>query len=210
MNARENHRLRLWVGLANSPERVTALSPFELVERPLRGEGFESEIGSPTWPASGAVLAAGIALFADGVVEYECDRDRLGVTLLRAVGQIAKPVLATRPIWAGPPTPTPEGQCLGAYDIELAVLHDTSSDELIEEWERFALPLLDIATSGEGEALAGRLLDVAGAHVSSVRRVADSVEVRIWNDLTVPRVASVNGQRIEIRPCGIETITLKR
>jgi len=210
VNGRENHRLRLWIGLPSSPERVTALSPFEIVDRPLRGEGFASEIGSPTWPARGAVLAAGTALFADGVVEYEVDGDRLGVTLLRAVGQIAKPVLATRPIWAGPPTPTPEGQCLGTYDIELAVLHNTSGDELVEEWERFALPLLDVATTGGGDAFPGPLIDVAGAHLSSVRRVADSVEVRIWNDLTVSRVASIDGQHIEIRPAGIETITLQR
>ena len=83
------------------------------------------------------VLAAGTALLAEGVVEYEVDQDRLGVTLLRAVGMLAKPILATRPIWAGPSTPTPEGQCLGASDIELAVLTEVSADQLVDEWERF-------------------------------------------------------------------------
>ena len=208
-NSRENHRLRLWVGLPSSPDRVTALSPFEIVDRPLRGEGFEFEIGSSTWPARGAVLAAGTALLAEGVVEYEVDEDRLGVTLLRAVGTLAKPILATRPIWAGPSTPTPEGQCLGAYDIELAVFTDATADQLVDEWERFALPLIDINTAGGGEAAPSRLLRVEGAHLSAVRRIGDVLEVRLWNESPAPCSASVEGRTVEIRPAGIETISLE-
>lgn len=201
--------MRLWVGLPSEPERVTALSPFEIVERPLRGEGYEFEIGSPTWPARGAVLAAGTALLAEGVIEYEVDRDRLGVTLLRAVGMLAKPVLATRPIWAGPPTPAPKGQCLGAYDIELAVLTEASADELVDEWERFALPLLDISTSGGGDAVPSSLLRVDGAHLSAVRRVGNALEVRVWNETFAPCAATVDGRTFDIRPAGIETVLLK-
>ena len=207
-NSRENHRLRLWVGLPSSPDRVTALSPFEVVDRPLRGEGFEFEIGSSTWPARGAVLAAGTALLAEGVVEYEVDQDRLGVTLLRAVGMLAKPILATRPIWAGPSTPTPEGQCLGAYDIELAVLTEASADQLVDEWERFALPLLDMSTFGEGDATTSSLLRVEGAHLSAVRRIGEALEVRLWNESSEPCSATINGRAVEIRPAGIVTITL--
>ena len=176
----------------------------------MRGEGFVSEIGSATWPARGAVVAAETALFADGVMEYEVDGDRLGVTLLRAVGQIAKPTLATRPIWAGPSTPTPEGQCFGTYQMDLGVLVGVSREGLVQEWERFGLPFLELEAPGEGEATEGRLLDVAGAHLSSVRRHGGSVQVRLWNDLAVPRVASVEGQHFEIRPPGIETVSLER
>jgi hypothetical protein len=208
-NGRENHRLRLWVGLPERPQRIMALSPFEIVDRPLVGEGFESEIGSPTWPASGAVLAAGTALLAEGVVEYEVAGDRLGVTLLRAVGELAKPVLATRPIWAGPPTPTPGGQCLGTYDIELAVLTGASRDELVAEQERFALPLLEVAAPGGGDASPRALLHVAGAHLSAVRRVRSGIEVRVWNDLPEPRTAAVDGHEVHLRPCAIDTLRIR-
>ena len=185
-----------------------ALSPFEVVDRPLRGEGFEFEIGSSTWPARGAVLAVGTALLSEGVVEYEVDQDRLGVTLLRAVGMLAKPILATRPIWAGPSTPTPEGQCLGAYDIELAVLTEASADQLVDEWERFALPLLDTSTFGGGDATPSNLLRVEGAHLSAVRRIGEALEVRLWNESSEPCSATINGRAVEIRPAGIVTITL--
>jgi hypothetical protein len=209
VNSRENHRLRLWFELPSSPEHTTALSPFEVVRRPLIGEGFESEIGSATWPARGAVLAASTAVFSEGVVEYEVDRNRLGVTLLRAAGILAKPTLATRPIWAGPPTPTPGGQCLGTYDIELAILTDASKDQLHDEWERFALPLLEIPTAGGGGEIPRSMLNVAGAHLSAVRRVATGVEVRVWNEHSEPCVTVVNGHSLEVRGAGIATIILE-
>jgi hypothetical protein len=209
VNSRENHRLRLWFELPSSPEHTTALSPFEVVRRPLIGEGFESEIGSATWPARGAVLAASTAVFSEGVVEYEVDRNRLGVTLLRAAGILAKPTLATRPIWAGPPTPTPGGQCLGTYDIELAILTDASEDQLHDEWERFALPLLEIPTAGGGGETPRSMLNVAGAHLSAVRRVATGVEVRVWNEHSEPCVTVVNGHSLEVRGAGIATIILE-
>jgi hypothetical protein len=91
------------------------------LDRPLVGEGYADEVGSPTWPARGAVLAGDTALLAEGVIEYEVAGDRLGITLLRATGIIAHPTLATRPIWAGPPTLTPEAQCLGETRFALGV-----------------------------------------------------------------------------------------
>lgn len=208
-NAREDHRLRLWVGLPGRPERVTALSPFEIVDRPLHGEGFASEMGALTWPASGAVLAAGTALLAEGTVEYEVDGDRLGVTLLRAVGELARPSLRTRPVWAGPPTPAPGGQCLGAYDVELGIAR-TSVDRLVDVWEQFALPILDVPAPGGGDSAGGRLLTIEGGHVSAIRRVADDVEVRVWNDRGTPSTVTIEDRVVEVRPFGIETARLAR
>ncbi len=52
------------------------------------------------------------------------------MTLLRCVGTISQPggAIATRPVCAGPPTETPDGQCLGRHEFEYALL--PGADEL--------------------------------------------------------------------------------
>ena len=113
-NERRDHRLRMHVGLATPAANAFAGAPFEIVERPLVGEGGEGEAPSPTWPARHVVLASDIALLGEGVFEYEVvDRRAIAVTLLRCVGTISRETLATRPWPAGPSTPTPNAQLIG-------------------------------------------------------------------------------------------------
>src|SRR5207247_1382289 len=69
-------------------------------------------------PAHGFVAAAsgarGLALLAPGFFEYEwTSRGDLLVTLLRAVGELSRGDLPTRPGHAGWPTSTPLAQCPG-------------------------------------------------------------------------------------------------
>jgi alpha-mannosidase len=121
--------------------RVLAGAPFELVDRPLVGEGGEGEAPSPTWPARHVVMAAGTAVFHEGVFEYEVvDGHEIAVTLLRCVGTISRESLATRPWPAGPATPTPGAQMLGETRFLLGVWPDADEEHLIETWERFAAP----------------------------------------------------------------------
>jgi len=207
-NGRPDHRLRLWVDLDATPDGSTALAPFEVVDRPLVGEGYADEIGSPTWPASGAVLAGSTALLADGVVEYEVAGARLGITLLRAVGIIARTGLATRPVWAGPPVLTPEAQCLGEIAFALGIAREAGRAMLPELRERFALPILEVAAPGGGQADTGRLLEVEGAQLSSVRRVADGLAVRVWNDRAEARTCRIAGRPIDLGPARILTVTV--
>jgi hypothetical protein len=138
-NEREDHRLRLHVGLPQSASRVVAGAPFELVERPLVGEGGDIEAPSATWPARHIVLASDTAMFHEGVVEYEIVGDAIALTLLRCVGAISRDALATRPWPAGPTTPTPNAQMLGDTEFRLSVWPDADPDELIGAWERFAI-----------------------------------------------------------------------
>ena len=206
-NRRPDHRLRLWVGLETAPNGSTALVPFELVDRPLVGEGYQDEVGSPTWPARGAVLAGEIALLSEGVIEYEVAGDRLGITLLRAVGLIARATLPTRPIWAGPATPTPEAQCLGETRFSCGIWPGATREQLPEAWERFALPILAVPTPGGGTGpSSGRLLPILGAQLSAVRRVDGALEVRVWNERMQTTTAHVADRELELGPAEIRVI----
>jgi alpha-mannosidase len=140
-NERPDHRLRLHVALPEPARSAIAGAPFELVERPLVGEGGEGERASPTWPARHVVLASGTAVLHEGVVEYEVvDGERLAVTLLRCVGAISRESLATRPWPAGPSTPTPGAQMLGATELRLGLWAGADRETLLERWDRFAVP----------------------------------------------------------------------
>lgn len=207
-NTRPDHRLRLWVHLDAEATGSTALVPFEIVDRPLVGEGYELEVGSPTWPARGAVLAADTAVLAEGVIEYEVADARLGIALLRATGTISRETIATRPIDAGPDVPTPDAQCLGETAFALGVWRRAGRDGLVQGWERFALPILEVPAAGGGIADAERLLEVDGANLSAVRRVSDGVEVRVWNDGVVASRVIVGGRQLELGPAQIASVVL--
>jgi hypothetical protein len=201
-NERDDHRLRLHVGLPATADGSLAGSPFELVRRPLLGEGSHHEAASPTWPARHLVVAAGTAVFHEGVVEYEVTGDDLAVTLLRAVGSISRERLATRPYAAGPQTPTPVAQMHGETVFTLAVWPDAPEDPavLLEGWERFGLPIVEAPAAGGGVLPRERsLLAVrsAGAQLSGARRNGDAVEVRLWNPYPDRTVDAVVGSR----PC---------
>ena len=205
-NRRQDHRLRMHVHLPDAVDSSTALSPFEVVQRPLRGEGFVSEIGSPTWPARGGILAGQTAVLAEGVMEYEVTETAIAMTLLRAVGIIAKPTVPTRPIWAGPSIPTPEGQSQGIYRMSFGINPSAKVENLIRDHERFAMPVLEIDTQGGGEQDTGQLLDVTGANISAIRRRGEALEVRVWNDTMTPRTAFVSGTAVDMGPAEICTV----
>jgi hypothetical protein len=145
-------------------------------------------------------------VLSEGVVEYEAHGDRLGITLLRAVGVIARPTLTTRPIWAGPSIAAPEGQCRGESSCELGVLRDTAPEDLAREWERFALPIVEREASGHGHLSPAQLLRVEGAELSSVRRRGDQLEVRVWNARTTDARARVGDIELVLGSAMIQTV----
>jgi hypothetical protein len=208
-NERPDHRLRLRLRLPETATGSLAGSPFELVERGFVSEGSEAEAPSPTWPARGVVLAGGLAVLAPGVIEYEASEHELAVTLLRCVGTISRARLTTRPGSAGPDVPTPEAQMLGETRLELAVLPRARPEDLLPAWERFALPFRSVRAPGGGHLPdRGSLLEVRGAELSSVRRRAGALEVRLWNPGQTALTASVAGRDHKVGPAGIETIRL--
>jgi hypothetical protein len=206
-NEREDHRLRLHIELPDATDRAVAGAPFELVDRPLVGEGSSVETASPTWPARHVVMASRTAVFGEGVFEYEVvDGRELAVTLLRSVGAISKENLATRPWPAGPGTPTPNAQMIGKTEFALGVWLKTERDRLLNMWERFALPIVAAPARGGGHRpSSGSLLRIDGdIELSSVRRRIGHLTVTAWNghwDRSVD--VNIGDHRHEIGPAKI-------
>jgi alpha-mannosidase len=208
-NARPDHRLRLIVTLPGPVDGAVAGAPFELVERGLTSEGgFEPD--SPCWPARGVVLAGGVAVLHEGVMEYEVVEGRaLAVTLLRCTGTISRGGFATRNWPAGPDIPTPEAQMLGRTEFALGLMSGAGRDDLLDAWERFALPLVEAPAAGGGELPSSdTLLDLrpGGARLSNVRRVGGAIEVRVWNPSPSAITAVVGRREIALAPARIETV----
>jgi alpha-mannosidase len=211
-NERPDHRLRLVVTLPTVVDRSLAGAPFELVSRPLVGEGSGIEAASATWPARHVVVAGDVAVLHEGVFEYEVvDGAALAITLLRCVGRISGS-LATRPWDAGPRTPTPDAQMIGETAFSLALWPSAPHGaSLLDGWERFALPIADVEASGGGElARTGSLvpLHLGSAHLSNVRRHHDRTEVRVWNAGPDPVAARVGNVDAALGVGEIRTVAL--
>ncbi len=209
-NDRPDHRLRLAVTLPTTVASSLAGAPFELVERPLVGEGSGLESASATWPARHVVVAGGVGVLHEGVFEYEVvDGRALAVTLLRCVGRISGS-LATRPWDAGPRTPTPQAQMLGETGFSLAIWPSAPTDaRLLAGWERFALPITEVSATGGGTLpRRNRLVPVelGAVQLSNVRRHDDRMEVRIWNPSREEVGARVDGTSTRLGPAEIRTI----
>ncbi len=209
-NRRPDHRLRLHVELAEPATRSAALSPFEIVDRPLASEGG-TETPSPTWPARGAVSAGGVTVLHPGVFEYEVlpEPRELAVTLLRCVGTISRPQLATRAWAAGPDVATPDAQMIGEQSLDLAVASGLQPEDMPGLWERVYLsaPMAE-APGGGNLPDSGWLLEVEGAELSAVRKVDGRVQVRIWNQGLVARTAHVAGREVRLGPAQIVDVEI--
>jgi alpha-mannosidase len=144
-NRHRDHRLRVAFSGAKAP--VRAESAFAVVERrPVAPRVRWHEPAAATQHTGGAVAAGGLALFTKGLPEIELRGGELLLTLLRCVGRIAQPPgLATRPGGAGPPTPTPGGQCLGRHRFEFAVrFGELSEVELLRASQDYRFDFLEV------------------------------------------------------------------
>src|SRR5216117_3399013 len=170
------HRLRARLPVGLPGAAAVAGTAFGSVGRPavaVDSADFPLEAPVRTAPAHGFVAAAsgarGLALLAPGFFEYEwTSRGDLLVTLLRAVGELSRGDLSTRPGHAGWPTSTPLAQCPGRTRVELAIAPVSEAeldrgDALPALWEDAFLPLrgfwlrdaLDLAPTPVDIALEG-------------------------------------------------------
>jgi hypothetical protein len=102
---------------------------------------------------------------------------------------------------------------LGTTTFRIGLRPGAAVEDLLFNWERFALPLRESTASGGGHLpSSGTLLDVAGSAVlSNVRRRDGAVEARMWNpsaDLGIDAI--VAGRPIHLGPARIETVRASR
>ena len=148
-NQATDHRLRLRCAAGGLVEGTMAGAAFAVERRPVAREArrYPRETPVATAPAHRFVLAQGqgasLGLLTPGFFEYEADGASLLLTLLRAVGQLSRDDLPTRPGHAGWPTPTPEAQCLGRERLQFGIVcvpADAGPAELARCWEDLFLP----------------------------------------------------------------------
>ena len=137
-NAAPDHRLRLCFPTGAPVDTFRAATTFDTAVRTTAAR--RRALGASraaTFPHQGWVEANGLTVVAPGLYEAEVTADgMIAITMVRAVGWLARIELATRPIPAGPGLPTPGGQLPGGIAADLSlrieaterVLAPTSSD----------------------------------------------------------------------------------
>lgn len=120
-NTTENHQLQ--VGFANDTPvtEVVAESHFSVVKRAYDPHyAIEQAMPVAAWkelkpntgPIQRFISFGSQSLLTEGVCEYEVRDNQVYLTLLRAFGELSRADTGVRGAQAGPPLPTPEGQCL--------------------------------------------------------------------------------------------------
>jgi mannosylglycerate hydrolase len=233
-NRSRDHRLRVHLPLPHPASSSRAECAFAVVERGLTAEGRPDEVATPTFPSRRFVTAGGLTVVHDGLLEYELiDIDgaagvpaasTLALTLLRSTGMLSRLGMTTRPLPAGPMTALHGPQMLGPVEARYALCLD--SDDPYAVADDVLVPLTTVASFGGGHRPAsGTPLTVTGAEVSSVRRSAGALEVRVFNPGPEPTEVTVDERsgwlidlrgrplvpfvgRFELRGHGIATLRL--
>ena len=184
-NSCRDHRLRALVPAAPTPATSsTAECAFAVVERGLVAEGGPNEVGYPMYPSRRFVVAGGLTVLHEGLLEYELvDIDdggagALALTLLRATGLLSNGPMASRPLPAGPFTRTDGAQMIGPHTFRYALLAGDDPTAAYAAVDDAFLPMIVTRAAGGGtrESDAVRSSSVQGAVVSSVLRDAGQLD----------------------------------
>ena len=125
VNGARDHRLRLLFPTGRATETFAAATTFDVARRSTVPPDDRTWVhpAPATFPQQGFVSVDGLTVVAPGLPEAEVTREGvIAVTLLRAVGWLARMDLKTRPQVAGPTVPTPGAQCLTEVVAQLALL----------------------------------------------------------------------------------------
>lgn len=202
-NRASDHRLRmLFPTGAPQVDRARADSAFDVVSRPARvpvPATIKNEAPVSSAPLVSVVDAGdmdtGATVIGRGLMEYEIvgEPAAIALTLLRAVGDLSRNDLATRPSGhAGPPVATPAAQCFGHHRFEMAFEPHgpaPAAGELLGSARAHIIqPRVVIARRQDGNGPATRsFLRVGGTEggivLSALKQTEDrsSVIVRLFN-----------------------------
>ncbi|MBY0275321.1 hypothetical protein K2Z84_08270, partial [Candidatus Binatia bacterium] len=124
-NRARDHRLRLLFPTGTPVGELRAATTFDVACRSTTRRDDRAWVhpAPTTFPQQGFVAAAGLTVAAPGLPEAEVTPDgTIAITLVRAIGWLARMDLKTRPQVAGPTLPTPDAQCLTEIAATLALL----------------------------------------------------------------------------------------
>ncbi|MDQ2729635.1 MAG: alpha-mannosidase [Actinomycetota bacterium] len=194
-NPVRDHRLRALFPLPERARHSRAECAFATVTRGLTAEGGPDEAATATFPSRRFVSAGGLTVTHEGLLEYEVtDGGReLALTLLRATGTLSKPSPTTRPNPAGPSLPLEGPQMVGPFTCRYAVARGEDDPYGLADQAWVDLLVTDGSGTGERPA-AGCGLAIGGAEVSSLRRAAGAIEVRVYNPSDRATVVTVEGR----------------
>ncbi|HEV3226267.1 MAG TPA: hypothetical protein VGZ52_05515 [Acidimicrobiales bacterium] len=200
-NRTRDQRVRVTFPLPRPAAGSTAECVFGVVERGLEAEGGPTEMALATYPSKRFVRAGGLTVIHDGVREYELIDVRggrahtLALTLARCTGLLSQMPMATRPLPAGPITPM-EGSQLQRPIVATYAVHPGDDDPFALA-DDVLVPLQVTKPRGRGvrTGTSGQALSIDGAPVSSLRRVAGRLEVRVFNPSADTTTVTVDGRR---------------
>jgi alpha-mannosidase len=202
LNQSADHRLRWHVPLPEPVPGSASAGQFAVTERGLSAEGGWGEYPIPTFPATSFVSAGPATVLLDHTTEYEVVDDELAITLLRAIGSISVNIHPFRDEPAASEIPAPGAQDLGVrVENRFAVLASATGwrgANAVALAEEFRNDVLVIRGSGPDggplpEDASGLRVDGAEVVVSSIRRVAEGVEVRLVAMSDTASTARVTG-----------------
>ncbi|HVA04601.1 MAG TPA: hypothetical protein VMU64_12760 [Acidimicrobiales bacterium] len=219
VNPASDHRLRVHLPLPAPAEGSDAECAFAVVHRGLDAEGRVDEFGLPTFPSRRFVSAGGLTVAHDGLLEYELvdiegaqsarRAKTMALTLLRSTGMLSRLGMAYRPLPAGPLTPV-EGLQLRGRTIEARYALCVACDDPYAMVDDAFVPLDVVYAPGGGwRPESGRALEVEGAEVSAVRRVAGMLEVRVFNPTERPTTVTLgarSGWLVDLRGRTLEPV----
>jgi alpha-mannosidase len=194
-NRARDHRLRVLFA-APAEGGVRAEGQFAVLNRQARppaGTGWK-EPPQPTHHTAGALAAGDVAVFGDGLPEYEALPGALALTLLRCFGWLSRDDNPLRPYGAGPQLETPGAQEPGPFRARLALrLGELSDAELVRTSQLLrADPVVGPAGMDTGGLLR---LGGDGWALSAVKRAetADELIVRLFNPGAAPATLTLSG-----------------
>ncbi len=194
-NPVRDHRLRAVFPLPERADHSRAECAFATVTRGLTGEGGPDEAATATFPSRRFVCAGGLTVTHEGLLEYEVigGGQELALTLVRATGTLSKPAPSTRPNPAGPSHRLEGPQMVGPFTCRYAVAR--GEDDPYGLADQAWVDLIAVEGQGTGDRPAsGAGLAIGGAEVSSLRRVAADIEVRVFNPSDQATVVTVEGR----------------
>jgi 2-O-(6-phospho-alpha-D-mannosyl)-D-glycerate hydrolase len=202
-NRARDHRLRILFPCgAERVDSARADTAFDVVARPARTPvpaSIRNEAPVSSAPMISVVDAGddeiGATVIGKGLNEYEIVSEpaSIGLTLMRAVGDLSRDDLSTRPSGqAGPLVATPGAQCLGTYVFEMAFeprgASPSAAEMLASARAHVVQPRVVVAIKANGSAPAMRsflMIDrpTGGVVLSALKQAEDrpNAVVRLFN-----------------------------